>query len=194
MEKTLQQRLQIEQLLQPENELEEQILLQTEFLEGLMWGKPRYGHPEGKVLYHIREVLDNVDKLDVRPEVRRDLRLISFIHDSFKHLEDKSSQPRDWSKHHGVFARKFAERFIDDPKLLQLIELHDEAYYSWRLTHQYAKAEEGQQRLQHLLENLNGDLQMYYLFFKCDTRTGDKNQAPLIWFEKTISGIEIVKF
>ncbi len=194
MEKTLVQRMQIETLLKPENELEAEILRQPEFLRGLMWGKPRYGHPEGKVLYHIREVLNNVDKLSLLPKERKDLRLVTFIHDTFKHLEDKDSYPRDWSKHHGVYARKFAEKFIDDPALLQLIEMHDEAYYSWRLTHQYSKIEEGQQRLQRLLEQINGSLQLYYLFFKCDTRTGDKNQAPLKWFEKTISGIEIVDF
>lgn len=194
MEKTLQQRLQIESLLKPENELEAKILREPEFLRGLMWGKPRYGHPEGKILYHIREVLNNVDKLDVTPQQREQLRLITFVHDTFKHLEDKNTYPRDWSKHHAVYARKFAEKYIDDEQLLKLIELHDEAYYSWRLTHQYSKVEEGKQRLVNLLENLNGNLQLYYLFFKCDTRTGDKNQAPLKWFEKTISGIEIVDF
>jgi hypothetical protein len=34
--------------------------------------------------------------------------------------------------------------------------------------------------------------QMYYLFFKCDTQTGDKTQAPLKWFEQNVSGIDIV--
>lgn len=194
MEKALQERLEIEKWLQPENELERQVMVHPEFVRGLLWGKPRYGHPEGKVLYHIREVLDNVDKLDVCPKMRRDLRFATYVHDSFKHLEEKNTYPRDWSKHHGVFARKFAEKFTDDPVLLNLIEFHDEAYYSWRLLHQYDKEEEGVKRLKRLLSLFDGHLQLYYLFFKCDTRTGDKNQAPLQWFENTISGIEIVDF
>ena len=194
MEKTLEQRLQIESLLKPENELEAKMLREPEFLRGLMWGRPRYGHPGGKVLYHIREVLNNVDKLTICSEQRKNLRLVTFIHDTFKHLEDKDTYPRDWSKHHAIYARQFAEKFVENEQLLQLIELHDEAYYSWRLTHQYSKVEEGHRRLEKLLKTLNGDLQLYYLFFKCDTRTGDKNQAPLEWFEKTISGIEIVDF
>ena len=194
MEKTLQQRIEIEELLQPENELEETILRQQEFVQGLLWGKPRYGHPEGKVLYHIREVLDNIDRLTLSCQQRKNLRLAAYIHDSFKHLEDKSAYPRDWSKHHGVFARKFAQKYIDDQALLNLIEWHDEAYYSWRHTHQYGQETIGEQRLERLLGRIGDHLQLYYLFFKCDTRTGDKNQAPLKWFEKTISGIEIVDF
>ncbi len=194
MEKTLQQRTEIKALLQPETELEDLILEQQEFVRGLMWGTPRFGHPEGKVLYHVREVLDNVDKLRLDCQQRRDLRLITYVHDTFKHLEDKSGRPRDWSKHHAVYARKFLQKYTEDAALLDLIELHDEAYYSWRYTHLYAQEERGEQRLERLLNQIGDNLQMYYLFFKCDTRTGDKNQAPLDWFENTISGIEIVDF
>lgn len=194
MENTLLQRLEIESLLKPETELEEELLQQPEFIRGLLWGTPRFGHPEGKVLYHIREVLDNVEKLDICPDLRRNLRLVSLIHDSFKYLEVKDVTPRDWSKHHGVFARKFAEKFIQDEDVLRLIELHDEAYYCWRHTYQYNQADQGHQRLENLLQSFNGHLQDYYLFFKCDTRTGDKTQAPLKWFEKTISGIDIIDF
>ncbi|MBN8527534.1 MAG: hypothetical protein J0M02_19550, partial [Planctomycetes bacterium] len=42
--------------------------------------------------------------------------------------------------------------------------------------------------LESLLERMNYCLQLYYLFFKCDTQSGDKTQAPLKWFEKTIEG------
>jgi len=36
--------------------------------------------------------------------------------------------------------------------------------------------------------------QLFYLFFKCDTSTGDKNPAPLTWFETTMEDIEVVEF
>ena len=193
----------IEELLLPESELEEAILRDPAFRQGLLWGKPRFGHPEGQVVYHIREVLDNVDLVcelltkkngaDVSTK-RTHLRLITFIHDAFKYQEDKSKHPRDWSKHHAVYARKFARRYIDDPILLEVIELHDDAYYSWRLTHLYEKPEMGQKRLTNLLDRIGDYLQLYYLFFKCDTRTGDKNQAPLKWFEATVKGIDIIDF
>ncbi|MEL6926481.1 MAG: HD domain-containing protein, partial [Bacteroidota bacterium] len=154
----------IDELLAPETQLEEAILRDPKFRAGLLWGKPRFGHPEGKIVYHIREVLDNVDRLCVDQEERRQLRLITYIHDTFKYLEDKSSHPRDWSRHHAVYARKFAARFIDDAILLDIIELHDDAYYSWRLTHLYNQPERGQQRLERLLERVGERLQLYYLF------------------------------
>ena len=49
-------------------------------------------------------------------------------------------------------------------------------------------------RLQKLLKTLDDRLQLYYLFFKCDTATGDKNQAPLKWFEQAIPNIDIKNF
>ena len=184
---------QIKAILKPETELEHQFLADPDFQIGLMYGKPRYGHPEGKVLYHIPEVLANVDKLTISPEMRRQLRIITFVHDTFKNIEDKNT-PRDWSKHHGVYARKFLAKFIDDEVLLKITELHDEAYYCWRLYALYGQPEKSLARLQYLFEQIKNNRQLYYLFFKCDTQTGDKIQKPVKWFEETVEGIEVVDF
>jgi len=184
---------QISAILKPETELEQQFLLHPAFKEGLFYGKPRYGHPEGQVLYHIPEVLANVDKLDVSKEVRRKLRIITFVHDTFKYIEDKN-EPRDWTKHHSVYARKFLENYTDDQSLLTITEMHDEAYYCWRLFALYHKPKQGLERLQQLIDAVGDSLQLYYLFFKCDTQTGDKIQTPVRWFEKTVEGIEVVHF
>lgn len=181
----------LEELLQPETELESELLRQPELREGMRWGEPRYGHPEGKVLYHVREVLDNVDLLDIDPVLRKQLRLITIVHDSFKNLEDKS-RPRDWSRHHAVLARQFLERFTKVEAVLKVTELHDEAYYAWRAIHLYDKAEAGWRRLQQLLDRLGDDLQLFYLFFKCDTQTGDKIQAPVRWFEESVPTLQLV--
>ena len=51
---------------------------------------------------------------------------------------------------------------------------------------------QGLERLQRLQDAMGPDLQLYYLFFKADTQTGDKNQAPLKWFEMVVKGIEVV--
>ncbi len=179
--------------LHPESELESQLLLDPYFIEGLDWGTPRYGHPEGEVYKHIKEVLGNVDTLKIEPLARERLRLIAFVHDSFKHIEHKGS-PRDWSRHHSILARQFLEKYCSDEVVLGITELHDEAYYAWRMEHLYHQYEEGQLRLQKLLDRIGDNLQLYYLFFKCDTRTGDKTQAPLKWFEQTIKNIEVVDF
>jgi len=183
----------IETKLQPETDLELRIIADPEFQAGLFWGKPRYGHPEGQVINHIPEVLANVDKLVIPTEMRRKLRLITYVHDSFKHIEDKS-QPRDWTKHHSVYARKFLEKYVEDQTLLTITEMHDEAYHAWRLFVLAKNPEKGQLRLDNLLEKIGSDIQLYYLFFKCDTQTGDKIQAPVRWFEQMVTGIEIVHF
>lgn len=184
---------QLSNILQPETELERQFLMDAAFQKGLFYGKPRFGHPEGQVLYHIPEVLANVDKLSISKEDRRKLRIITFVHDTFKYLEDKK-EPRDWTKHHGVYARKYLEKYIDDATLLTITEMHDEAYYCWRLYALYKKPVQSKERLQQLLEAVGAGIQLYYLFFKCDTQTGDKIQKPVSWFEKTVEGIDIITF
>ncbi|MEO1516084.1 MAG: hypothetical protein AAFV95_13760 [Bacteroidota bacterium] len=192
MKFTLEENIDIEALLAPETETEQQLLSIPAFRQGLLWGTPRYGHPEGKVVFHIREVLDNIDKLDIAPDIRSQLRLIAYAHDTFKYLEHKGT-PRDWSRHHSILARTFMEKITEDSSVLDIIELHDEAYYSWRLLHLHKQADASQKRLDNLLNRLENNRQTYYLFFKCDTCTGDKNPAPLRWFEQTIDGLQIVQ-
>ena len=49
--------------LKPETDLECQLALHPYVKAGLGWGEPRYGHPEGKVLYHIPEIFININRL-----------------------------------------------------------------------------------------------------------------------------------
>jgi hypothetical protein len=179
--------------LHPETLLEACFLEDTEFCRGLQWGVPRYGHPEGTIWAHIIEVNANIDRLPVDADTRRQLRIICWVHDTFKHIEHRGS-PRDWTRHHGVYARKFLARYIDDPLLLNVVEYHDEAYYCWRLGHLYHRLEDSNIRLETLKERVGEYWQLYYLFFKCDTATGDKNPAPLQWFEETMKGIQVLDF
>lgn len=195
MKESLQREGYIDRLLRPETTIEKALLSVPAFLEGLFWGKPRYGHPEGKVLLHIREVLDNIDKIPLDASTRQQLRLIAFVHDTFKYAEDKQrGSKRDWSKHHSILARTFLEEFTDDQSVLDVVELHDEAYYCWRLKMLYNRAEEGNLRLEKFKERIGDNMQLYYLFFKCDTKTGDKTQSPLYWFETNIEEITVVNF
>ncbi len=184
----------IKEIILPENELEASLIAVAEFKEGLLWGKPRFGHPEGQVVVHVRDVFDNIDKLGVDEHTRQKLRLVALVHDTFKFKEVQYSYPREPHQHHAYLARVFLENYIDDSMLLDIVELHDEAYYSWRAIHMENKEAIGQKRLKRLLDKVGDGIQFYYLFFKCDTRTGDKNQAPLRWFERTIEGITIIDF
>jgi hypothetical protein len=181
-------------ILQPETDIELTLVSHPEVIQGLLWGEPRYGHPEGKVLFHIPEIFDNIDRITppLSIAVREKLRLITLLHDTFKYVEDKNS-PRDWSRHHSILARLFSENYIDDGIVLDIIELHDEAYYCWRLEVLEDEPEQASARLNMLLDRIGDFLQIYYFFFKCDTATGDKTQAPVKWFEKKISNKGNVK-
>jgi len=180
----------LEQLLSPETDLERRLIALPEFRHGLLWGEPRFGHPEGKVAIHVREVLDNIDSIpNLSPDDRSRLRIIALAHDTFKHAESRS-RPRDWTKHHGLLARRFLENYTSDPVILDVIETHDDAYHKW-LTQRRRPSPHSQ--LDSLLTRVGYCLQLYYLFFKCDTQTGDKTQAPLRWFEQVAEGIDVVK-
>jgi len=180
-------------ILKPETALENLIIQNEDWLEGAFWGEPRAGHPEGKVIFHIREVLDNVDKITTNPLLREELRLVSIIHDNFKHLEETVRPRQDWTRHHAVYAMKFAKDFIDRQHILNVIELHDEAYYAWHLNRKHPETNRAFHRLNALFEKLGDYKQLYYLFFKCDTFTGDKTKNPVHWFEDTVKDITIAE-
>jgi hypothetical protein len=191
MNRRFSRNIKLDFLLEPETKLESTLITVPEFRNGLLWGEPRYGHPEGMVAIHVREVLDNINQIpNLSPLLRNRLRLIALAHDAFKYKEDRS-RPRDWSKHHGLLARRFMESYIQDPEVLDIIEFHDDAYYTWLCQHR-SPSPNGQ-GLSALLGKVGYCLQPYYLFFKCDTQTGDKTQAPLRWFEQTAHDIEIIQ-
>jgi HD domain len=180
-----------EDLILPETALEEQLLQTPEFNKGLSWGKPRYGHPEGAVIYHIVEVLENIERLMLNPIERETLRLVALVHDTFKFKEEQLRiWDEDYSQHHGILARRFMEQYTDDESVLKLIELHDEAYYIWKIQDETRR----QSLIERLFNRLGDDLQLFYAFFMCDTKTGDKTQAPISWFESSAKGmIDFIK-
>ncbi len=178
-------------LLKPENKVEKSFFEDEDFLAGLWWGKPRYGHPEGEIVYHIAEVLKNIDQLNLSAKERQVLRYVAFVHDTFKNKEHERRKVKDYKGTHSFFARQFLSKYIDDTFTLDLVEWHDEAYFCWRMMFVYDKKEEGEKRFERFLDFFKGNIQTYFTFFKCDTQTGDKNQEPLFWFtEKLKNKIE----
>jgi hypothetical protein len=168
---------------QVETELERTICADPEWQEGAAWGEPRPGHSEGKMMYHIADVLANVDRQATTDEERRALRLIALIHDTFKHRVDRTRQPTG-DNHHAAIARRFAERYIDDPALLEIIELHDEAYNSWVTGARGGKWDKAEGRAERLVSRLGPALPLYLRFYQADNRTDAKEQTPLHWFEQ----------
>jgi len=164
-----------------ETDLERTIAADPAWQQGVIWGKPRFGHLEGAVQFHIADVLANIDRQHPTPEERRILRLIALIHDTFKYRVNEL-KPKMGNNHHAHIARVFAEQYIDDPVILNLIELHDEAYNSWRLGAYKGRWEHAEERVNNLLARLGASLPLYVHFFLADSQTDSKDQAPVQWF------------
>lgn len=173
----------INSIIKPETALESAIITDPLFIQGVSWGVPRKGHPEGQVIYHIEEVLSNIDKY-AENNTREKLRLIAIIHDTFKFKVD-STKSRSGENHHAMIARRFAENHISDGHVLDVIELHDEAYNAWvkGMNSDWEKAET---RLEKLLDRLGDALPLYCVFYRCDNETGNKRQDNYVWFENHI--------
>jgi hypothetical protein len=115
----------------PENDLERAITEDPELLAGLAWGKPRKGHPEGTVGAHVGHLLETIER-DAEPaETCSRLRLIALVHDAFKYRVHEWL-PKTGENHHATRARRFAERFTDDERLLATIQCYDGPYAIWR--------------------------------------------------------------
>lgn len=170
-------------IIKPETALESAIMNDPLFLQGANWGVPRRGHPEGQVIYHIEEVLVNIDKYS-EGNTREKLRLIAITHDTFKFKVD-SAKPRYGENHHAMIARRFAESYISDRQVLDVIELHDEAYNAWvkGKKSDWLKAES---RLNNLIDRLGDALPLFRVFYRCDNETGNKRQDNIIWFESCL--------
>lgn len=149
---------------------------------GVAWGVPRPGHPEGAVAAHVAEVLGNLDRQRLAPEARRKLRLVAILHDACKAEVDRSRPPAG-DNHHAVRARRFAEAYVDDPDVLELVELHDDAYNAWLAGHRRGRWERAEARGRALLERLGPRLELFLAFFRADNATGDKRPEPVHWFE-----------
>jgi hypothetical protein len=164
-----------------ENQLERRIADDPAWREGVAWGRPRPGHPEGAIRAHIADVLENVDRFYGDSPLRGALRLIALVHDSFKHQVDLD-RPRSAENHHAMRARRFAERYIDAPAVLEVIELHDEAFNAWQLGNRDGKWDKARARAERLIQRLGDALPLFLAFYRCDNTTGDKQPDCLEWF------------
>lgn len=175
----------INNIIKPETYLELKIISDPLFIDGALWGKPRNGHPEGLVIYHIGDVLKNID-LHSSIDNREKLRLIAIIHDTFKYKVDRTKN-KDGENHHAMIARRFAEKYISDTDILDIIELHDEAFNSWRKGKLKNKWSVSEERALKLRDRLGKNIDTYMLFYKCDNSTGNKYSEDYQWFSELIN-------
>jgi hypothetical protein len=168
---------------EPENDLERAVTEAPELLEGLAWGKPRKGHPEGSVAMHVADLLARIARSGASGERRAQLRFISLVHDSFKN-QVRHWLPRTGENHHAMRARRFAERFTDDERLLSAIELHDRPYAIWRRMDRTGRLDE--EALVAMLDRVP-DKDLFLVFVELDGSTEGKRAEPIAWFRDELA-------
>ncbi len=155
------------------------ILSQPEIQKGMDYGEPRKGHPEGKVFYHILEIIGGINELDDTPETTFKLYVLAIIHDSFKFKVDRQ-KPKIGKNSHGMIARRFAEKFISDETFLSIIELHDECCYLWRKFIKDRTFE--QEKFRQTTDRVKSEMDLYLKLVLIDGATGDKSLDKVRWF------------
>lgn len=162
----------------PETPLEAAAAGDPELLAGLAWGEPRAGHPEGRVGTHVADLLATLDEQGVTGERRELMRFVALVHDSFKYRV-QNWLPRTGANHHATRARRFAEGFTDDERLLATIELHDRPYALWRKMRRKGKLDEA--RFEDMMRRVP-DPELFLQFIELDGSTEGKHPEPIDWF------------
>ncbi|HEX2070089.1 MAG TPA: hypothetical protein VHF90_00380 [Thermoleophilaceae bacterium] len=162
----------------PETDLERRIAEDPVLLRGLAWGEPRAGHPEGPVGRHVADLLDTIDAWGERGQRRAHLRFVALLHDALKY------KVRDWlphqgPNHHAARARRVAEGYVEDERLLATIELHDRPYGIWRRMRRTGKLDD--RAFRDMLERVP-DRALFLRFVELDGSTEGKDPAPIDWF------------
>jgi len=162
---------------QPENELERELAADPEVARGLAWGEPRSSHPEGTVGAHVADLLRTIESWGETEPRRGELRFLAILHDALKY------RVRDWlpkvgENHHATRARRLAEHYTTDERLLAAIEQHDRPYAIWRRTRRHSARE---RRAVDRLVRRVPDLSLFLRFVELDGSSEAKNPEPIAW-------------
>ena len=166
----------------PETDLERALARDPVLREGLAWGRPRRGHPEGSVGAHVADLLETIDRWGETGTRREELRFLALVHDSLKYRV-QSWRPKTGENHHATRARRFAERYTDDERLLATIEQHDRPYNLWRRGRRRRRPEE--QALAEMIGRIP-DLDLFLCFVELDGSTEGKTREPLEWLRARV--------
>jgi hypothetical protein len=173
----------------PETDLERAVSEDPELLAGLAWGEPREGHPEGSVGSHVSDLLAALDSAGDSPETRSELRFLALVHDSFKYRVHEW-MPKTGPNHHAARARRFAERFTDDERLLAALEHHDRPYALWRKMQRRGELDE--HRFDDMIRSIP-DPVLFLRFIELDGSTEGKKPEPIEWFRDELRRRGIVE-
>jgi uncharacterized protein YjiS (DUF1127 family) len=166
-----------------EDERERRLAKDPVVVKGLAWGRPREGHPEGRVGLHVADLLRAIEHWGERDPRRRELRFISLLHDSLK-WRVVPWLPKRGDNHHAARARRFAEGYTDDERLLATIELHDAPYAVWR--HMRRTGDFDDERFRRVLDRIP-DHELFLRFVELDGSTEGKDAEPIDWLREQLA-------
>jgi hypothetical protein len=169
---------------EPEDDLERAVTADPRLLEGLAWGRPRRGHPEGPVGNHVGDLLRTIDEWGESGRRRSDLRFIALVHDGFKYAVS-ALRPKTGENHHAMRARRFAEDYTSEERLLAAIELHDRPYHLWRRRRRTGHVPA--RKLDDMIARLP-DLPLFTRFVELDASTEGKRPEPVDWLLAELRG------
>jgi hypothetical protein len=163
-----------------------EIMANERYQNGIRWGKPRSGHPEGTIAAHIAELEENLERLSSRlsGDESAKIRLLIHTHDTFKG-EAKSGVALINPQSHASIACRFLAEFCDEADLLNMAQFHDEHYaIFWRI-----KPETGfdQDRLASLFARIR-DWNLFLAFIVVDGCTKGKSANPVEWIIRQSAG------
>jgi hypothetical protein len=161
----------------PEDDREAAVTSDPELLAGLAWGEPREAHPEGPVGVHVAQLLEQIDEDSDGEERRRLLRFLALVHDAFKYRV-RNWLPPQGRNHHASRARRFAERYTDDERLLAALEFHDRPYHLWKGMEKHGKLDRA--AFDEMLERVP-DHELFQRFIEVDGASEAKNPEPIRW-------------
>ena len=105
------------------------------------------------------------------------------MHDSLK-FRVKNWLPRKGENHHAMRARRFAEDYTDDERLLATIELHDRPYGIWRESG--TPDGDDSERVAAVGRRIP-DLDLFLRFVELDGSTEGKNPEPVEWVKDELA-------
>jgi len=158
-----------------ETELERAVAADPVLKQGLAWGRPRRGHPEGSVGAHVADLLETIDRWGAAGRRRQELRFLAVVHDSLKY-QVQNWRPKTGENHHAMRARRFAERYTDDERLLATIEHHDRPYNLWRKVRRRGRMD--QHAFTAMIDRIP-DMDLFLRFVELDGSTEGKNHEPI---------------
>jgi HD domain len=167
----------------PETDRERALAADPVLREGLAWGRPRRGHPEGSVGAHVADLLETIDRWGESGTRREELRFLALVHDSLKYTV-QNWRPKTGENHHAMRARRFAERYTNDERLLAAIEAHDRPYNLWRRARRRRRPED--HALAEMIDRIP-DLDLFLRFVELDGSTEGKTDEPIHWLKARLA-------